>query len=58
MNEFDKKLAALTAEQSRALAEAMNAGYNKRLAEYEKTDDKKKTKSDKEKPEQNDNKGE
>lgn len=51
MNEFERKLMSLTAEQSRALAEAMNAGYNKRLAEYEKTDDK-------EKPEQDDSKSE
>lgn len=58
MTEIERKLMSLTAEQSRALAEAMNAGYNKRLAEYEHTDNKEKTKSDNEKPEQNDNKGE
>lgn len=29
--DINEKLASLTAEQSRALAEAMNAGYNERL---------------------------
>lgn len=29
MNEITKKFAALTAEQSKALAEAMNSDYNK-----------------------------
>ena len=33
MTEFERKLMQLTPEQSRELSKAMNAGYNKRLAD-------------------------
>ena len=48
--DINEKLASLTAEQSRALAAAMNSAYNEKLAEGEQNDDEEKAENNNSEP--------